>query len=199
MVLPHFLSLALESSHIWIYLIVVLGAIVEGPIVMVASGFLLHQGYFILVPLFLALLIGDLIGDIIWYYIGYFFARPFIRKYGTFFGVTLAMFEKAQDLFHRYHVKILLISKITLGFGLAIGTLLAAGATRVSFRTYLLLNLAGECILITILMILGYFFGKFSDTFSHDVKIGLMICGILIVGIGIFFLNKHFKNKVSQL
>ena len=93
------------------YVLIGVAAIVEGPVLMVACGFLLSQGALTLAPLFTALVLGDLVGDIIWYYIGYFFADPFIARHGHFFSVTPELMDRAKKLFSRYHTNILLISK----------------------------------------------------------------------------------------
>ena len=101
--LPPFLEYSLSFISYFKYFFVFLGAVIEGPIVMIASGFLLSLGTFEAVPLFASLLLGDLVGDIIWYYIGYYFAGFFINKYGKFFGLKPELFEKVKTVFYKYH------------------------------------------------------------------------------------------------
>jgi len=161
---PTFLTYALGFTARAKYPLIFVGALVEGPVLMIAAGFFYRYGVFSLAPLFIALVAGDLVGDIAWYWAGYYFAEPLIRKHGQFIGVTPEIFGKVKGLFADYHEKILFISKITLGFGMAIGVLMTAGATRVPFRKYLVLNLLGEFVFVSALLTIGYFFG---DIYTH--------------------------------
>jgi len=190
--IPNFL-LILTSYK---YLLLFLAIVIEGPILMVASGFLILIGFFEPIPAFLIILAGDLLGDIIWYYIGYFFAEPFLNKYGKFFKLTPEIFEKAKGLFHKYHVKILLISKVTIGFGMSLATLMAAGATHIPLRKYLALNLIGEVILISILLSIGYFFGQLYNSIADTMKIYFVVGIITVFGVSIYYASKYIKYTI---
>src|SRR5207244_3478176 len=131
----------------------------QGPILMVLGGFLLRQGYFDLWPLYFTLLCGDFIGDILWYWIGFLGARPLIERYGRFFSLSPDLFNKLEGGFRRHSTRILLISKLTMGFGFALATLVAAGVSRVPFRKYILLNLIGGFFWTGFLVAIGFFFG----------------------------------------
>ncbi len=193
---PPFLTYILTFASAWRYPLLIAGAIIEGPVIMVASGIMLRTGIFALVPLFLALVIGDLLADIFWYFVGYYFAEPLIRRYGHFFGLTPEKFVVAKELFRRYEAKILFISKVTIGFGMALATVIAAGATRVPFRTYMLLNFLGEVILVSGLLAIGYFFGEVYTRISGDLKIVFVISVIVLVGAATYGLSRYFKNKI---
>ena len=60
-------------------------------------------------------------------------AKAVVHEHGGVFGISYENFEKVQGLFREYHDRILLISKVTIGFGMALATLIVAGATRVPF------------------------------------------------------------------
>jgi membrane protein DedA with SNARE-associated domain len=181
------------------YVLLFLGIVIEGPILMVASGILIHNGFFSLFPAFLVIIFGDLVGDIIWYYIGYFFAEPFLKKYGKFFKITPEIFERAEELFNKYHVKILLISKVTIGFGMSLATLMAAGATRVSLKKYLMLNFLGEVFLVSVLLSIGYFFGQLYTAIDDALKVYFVVGSILVIGIFVFYSTKYIKTHFKQL
>jgi len=116
------------------YPLIFIGTIIEGPILMVACGFFIRFSTLTLMPTYFVLVAGDLLADIAWYYAGYFYAEPVLLKHGKFFSITPEVFDKAKELLRRYHTSILLISKITVGFGLALATIVVAGATKVPFK-----------------------------------------------------------------
>src|SRR4051812_33199865 len=102
------------------YALVFVGCIVEGPIVMVTSGFLLRAAQFQLVPLYFTLMAGDFAADLGWYAVGRFGARKLINRFGHWFNITPEIITKIEKRFHTYQDKILFISKITMGFGFAL-------------------------------------------------------------------------------
>ena len=194
--LPTFLTSALSVVGQFKYPLVFLGVVIEGPILMIAAGFLLHQGVFSLVPLFLMLLLGDLVADVVWYYIGYYFVEPLMKRHGHFLSITPELLEKAKGLFSKYHVQILLISKVTIGFGMALATVTAAGVTRVPFRIFLLVNFIGEFILVAVLLTVGYFFGQLYSSIAEGLKVVFLIVA-LIISTGILFgVSRYVKSKL---
>jgi membrane-associated protein len=194
MTLPLILIHALEAANVVKYPLISVGAFAEGPVVMIATGFLLKQHLLKWVPLVIALIVGDLLGDILWYCVGRYGAEPIMRKYGKWLGFTPKMFEKLKGLFLNHHTYILLISKITLGFGLAKGVLMAAGASKVPFKKFILLNLIGEMVLVAALLLVGYFFGNVYELIPHNYKVIFVILLIAGVIVGLITLSRKTKR-----
>ena len=180
------------------YLLLFLGVIIEGPILMVASGFLLRVGVFEPLPLYIVIILGDLAGDIFWYSVGKRFVQPiFERHEGYFLGISYEKFERIKMLFDKYHESILFISKITLGFGLALGTLIVAGATRVPFKKYLALNFLGEVVLVSSMLLIGYLFGELYVSIQKDLKIISLIGAVALVLISGYGFVRFVKTKIK--
>lgn len=185
MTLPPILGYALTFVGVYRYPLILIGAIAEGPVVMIASGFLARNHIVTLWIAFIVLIIGDLIGDVFWYSIGYFTAEPILKKRGSIAGITVARFGIIKQLFLRNQVKILFISKIALGFGVAKGVLMAAGAVRVPFKKFLLINFLGEIVLASVLVSVGYLFG---DTYTRlAMSARPWFIGILVVVVIVLF------------
>ena len=95
-----------ESSK---YVLLFIGMIVEGPVIMLASGFLYHLGQFSFWPMYLTLVAGDFTADLGWYALGRYGTHRFIFKHSHFFNITeetLKKMEKAYRPFqHRLHPK----------------------------------------------------------------------------------------------
>ena len=197
--LPTFLFYILTVTGQFKYPLVFLATLIEGPLLMIACGFLLHLHIFSLALLLLILILGDLTADIIWYYIGRFLLEPFLKKHGHFLSITPERLAQAKELFRRYHVKILFISKITVGFGLALAMLMAAGAMRIPFRTYFIINLIGEIILVVVLLTIGYFFGALYNLIADSFKISSLIVGAVIFLAFAFGFSRYLKNKIINL
>lgn len=196
--IPYLIEYALSLTATLKYGLIFVGVIVEGPILMVATGFFWSLGVLELLPLFITLVSGDIIGDTVWYFVGYYFAEPFVLKYGKWFSITPELFAKGKDLFTRYHEKILFISKITIGFGMAVVTLLVAGASRMSFKRYLVINVIGEIILVGVLLSLGYLFGELYNYIEKGFKEFFLIGALIIAGLAVYGFANFMKHKIVK-
>jgi membrane-associated protein len=191
------LSNALAIAGAFKYPLLLVGVIVEGPILMVASGFLLRMGFFAPVPLFLTVVLGDLVGDAFWYALGRSVLEKFLRNHGHFLSVTPELFEKAKGLFHRHHERILFISKVSLGFGLSFSTLMVAGAMRIPFRRYMLFNALGELVLVGVLLTTGYLFGHFYNQLARDLRIVTLVGGGIILTAVLVGFSRYIKRTLA--
>lgn len=176
------------------YVIIFPIAIIEGPILTFVCGTLFKLGYFDFWPLYLVLIFGDLAGDFAWYYLGYWTAKPLVKQFGIFLNITPAIFEKLELLFHGHKNKILFLNKISMGFGFTTATLMAAGASRVSIRSYALMNLLGGFIWTGFLMTLGYYFGYLYSTLEKEL--GLMT--LIFAGVVLIFVLNGFRKYWQQ-
>lgn len=165
---------------------------------MVLCGFLLRFGSFDLIPLYGALTFADLIGDTAWYCVGRFWGLPFVKKFGRFFSITEKTLEKATALFHKHHNKILFISKITMGFGFALVTLITAGITKVPFKKYLVFNVSGQLIWTAILLGVGYAFGNIYTSIDKGFRDIALAAIIIIVIAGIYGFGKYISKRIGE-
>ena len=191
-IIIHNLLAWLDSSK---YILLFLGCIVEGPVVMMASGFLFSLGQFNFLPMYLALVSGDFVADIGWYLLGRYGTRHAIFKFGHFVGLTPEVLEKVEVRFRYYHQKILIISKLTMGFGFAVVILLVAGMFKVPFKNYVILNLIGGFIWTAFLIIVGYFFGNIFIVIPRSFKITFFIIIFLSFIFALRYINKYLKTK----
>jgi membrane protein DedA with SNARE-associated domain len=178
------------------YVIIFPIALIEGPILPIIGGFLLRQEYVQILPLFSVLLIGNLIGDSFWYGVGYRWAHPFIARYGKFLNISEELFLKVQDVFQRRAAYILLLSKITMGFGFALVTLIGAGAAKIPFRKYIVLNAIGGTIWIATAMAVGYFFGHVYLLIEKGFRAVSLVTFVAIVILILARLYKYSRKKI---
>ena len=188
----HSILLYLESSK---YILLFIGCIFEGPVIMMASGFLYKLGSFNLLPMYIALVLGDFTADLLWYCLGRFGTRKAIFKFGKIIGLTPAILEKIEDRFRRYHQKILIISKLTMGLGFAAVVLVVAGIFKVPFKNYVILNLIGGFIWTAFLLVIGYFFGNVFTLIPGPAKIVFIIFALIIVIFGLRYANKFLAKQ----
>jgi membrane protein DedA with SNARE-associated domain len=183
--------LFIESSK---YILLFLGTLFEGPLVMLGSGLLYHLGQVSFWPAYLVLVFGDLTADVAWYTVGYWGARPFFNRYGHYFGLNPEVIQKVENRFNRFSDRILIISKLTMGFGLSLATLTIAGMLRVPFWRYAAINLVCGFVWTAFLFYLGYSFGNIYELVPGYFKIVFVICSLLIAFLGIRALNRYLAR-----
>lgn len=192
--------MVLVTSHPYIvYGVIIVLSCAEGPILSMIGGVLVRFGYFPFIPIYAALMIGDLIGDSIWYWIGHRYGHRFIARFGKYFSITEEGFEKVRKIFHHYKHRILLISKMTNGFGLSLVTLTTAGMIRIPFSKYICTNVIGQFVWSGFLIGVGYFFGNaYLKVNSIFAKISIVALSILVIFAFLGY-KKYLRKKAETL
>lgn len=191
-----------EGTLTWLltyrYLVIVPLIIIEGPIVMVVSGFLLRLGYFAFWPVYLVLLLGDLAGDFIWYGVGYYGARRLVRRYGHFLSLTDEVMDRIEEVFKKYQNKILFTSKVTMGLGFALVTLITAGAVRVPLKNYAAFNILGGFVWTSLLVALGYFFGNLYFLVDEAFRLIFLAALAAVFLIALYGFKRYIKQQIIK-
>ena len=177
------------------YLFLILGAPVFGPPVSLAAGIFIRLGSLDLLLTIACLMIIELAGDIVWYSLGFHFGHRFVGFFGAYVGITENHIAKVTALYHRYHDRIILISKLTAGFGIAPTVLFVAGLSRVPFFRYMLINALGQVVWTSTMLSIGYFFGMYVEAVSNDLTRYSVIGGIILFVAIVVGLANHFIQK----
>jgi membrane protein DedA with SNARE-associated domain len=182
----------LQSS---VYFLIFAGCFTEGSVVMITAGVLVHSGFAAFWPALAALMLGDILSDIMWYCMGRFGGRRFMNRWGYLVGATPTIVDKVQHRFHEYHTSILMISKLTMGFGFAIVTLMTAGLLRVPFVRFVAINVSGGLIWVSALFSIGYYFGSILESIPAEMRVAGFFVGALVM----FMLLQYANKKLSTV
>jgi len=180
------------------YAIVAIASFAEGPILAMLCGVLYKLGLVPFTPIYIALMAGDLLGDTVWYSIGYWFGYPFIKRFGKYFSLTESGVESVARIFHKYQNSILIISKMTMGLGFALVTLVTAGIVKIPFKRYITLNFLGQFFWTGFLMIVGYFLGDLYIQINGILGITFVAAIIVVLFFGLIGWGKYMKGKMSE-
>lgn len=183
----------------FVYAIIILVSFIEGPILAMFCGLLVKLGDAPLWPVYLALMLGDLLGDVVWYYVGYHFGNRFIKRFGHYFSVTEEGVNTIKKIFHKYQSHILIISKVTMGFGFALVTLVTAGLVKIPFRQYFILNFLGQFVWTAILLAVGYLFGNLYLTVNGVLGKMSVIALFIVAFVALLGYGKYMKKRMTNL
>ncbi len=187
------------TNHaVLVYLVIMFIGIFEGPAMSIIMGVLLRLGYFSLLPTYIALMTGDLIGDTMWYCLGYYYGHGFVKKFNKWFGVNEEGISKFEGMYHRHKHKILIISKLTTGFGLGIFVLATAGIVRLKYSKFISINFIGQIFWSALLLSAGYLFGHVYSKITSIIG-RILITAILIAIIYcVYRYVKKIRNRIIK-
>ncbi len=195
--MPDFLVHIGDWAGVVKYGLVFVAAFFEGPVVMMTAGFLFHLRQLKFLPMYAALVGGDFAADIMWYGVGYLGARNIIVKYGKFFKMTPQTIDFLEKKFKKHESKVLFISKLTMGLGLAVPILIVAGMLRVSFKKYIIFNLLGGLLWTLFLVIVGSIFGNVYNLIPESFKT-VAVVGIIILFFTLAATLKRYLMKYEN-
>lgn len=181
------------------YIILFPLACVEGPVLALTIGFLVHLGYFNIWGALLLMCAGDFFPDIFYYYLGYIGnEKKYLEKYGSRFQLIKDNFPVIEKLWRDHGYKMMFFSK--LAYGMSTPLLISSGLAKMPFRKFVSRALLVTIFQYSIILALGYYLG-YSATFASDIKIvGLIFAVVLLVFIYIYIkVQKYAKAEMEKL
>lgn len=171
----HILSF-LETSK---YVLLFLGSYFEGSVAMMTGGLLWRLQLVSFWPMYIVLFVADILSDLTWYFLGYFGARRFFTRFGKYVNITPQILDKAEVKFKKHHLRILVISKLTMGFGFATAILATAGMLRVSLVRFITINVVCGIVWTLFLIGIGYYFGNILEHLPKSLQYA-SVAGMII-------------------
>ena len=156
-------------------------AILEGPIVTVVAAYLASLHLLRLVDVIICVIIGDVIGDCILYWVGRGMLDWLPLSLRMRFGVSRRRMAVLIRTFRDNGVRVLVVGKLTHAAGFAV--LIAAGAARMSFGTFVLANFLATIPKSLALVALGYLFGSAHALIAEWFSLGsvVILAGVALV------------------
>lgn len=179
------------------YFIMAPAIFVLGPVVSLAAGVLLRLDVISLIPTCLALATGELGADVLWYWIGRRYGESFVRRFGRYFGITPDSVAYAKDLFGKHHDMIIFSSKLTAGLGFAAVILFTAGLSKVPFRRYMMLNIAGQFLWTAGLLSIGYFLGHIYLRVGNVFEKIALFALIILILISLIGFGRYLRGRMT--
>lgn len=184
------------------YAFLVPGALFIGPLVSLTAGLLIRLDVLELWTTAFVLMATELLGDVFWYWVGDLWGEGFVRRFGRFVGIHPTRVAVVQRLYHTHHDKIIIISKLTAGFGFAPAIYFTAGLSHVPFRRYMVINSIGQIIWTSAMLGIGYYLGHFYLQFNGALERTFFVATVVVVfavvvGFG-HYLWKRFSDTADS-
>jgi membrane protein DedA with SNARE-associated domain len=160
------------------------------------AGYLISQEKMSWTGVILSGTVGSLMGALFNYAIASYLGRPFILKYGKFFGISQGHFMKGETFFLKHGSISTFIGRLIFGIRHYIS--FPAGLCRMNFIKFSLYTALGAGIWVGVLAYIGYFVGDNKDRvaeISRQWGIYIIIgCALLLT---VYILWHKRKQKTS--
>lgn len=166
----------IQSHGLWLLAPI---SVLEGPIVTVVAAWFAAHGLMNVYAVYVICVLGDLVGDAIMYGLGRYGPRILPGRWQLRLGLGRRRRQGLRDHFGALGGRTLIIGKLTHSAGAAV--LLAAGAARMSFWSFLFYNLVGTLPKTLAFVMLGYSAGFALGTIDHYLgRVTLILALVLL-------------------
>ena len=185
----------LQAHGYWVLL---LATILEGPISTAAGAFAASLDILNIYLVILISFLGDLIGDSIYFFIGRYSRKPIIERYGGRVGITPARLVSIEGQLKKHFFKTLVLLKLTPL--LAPPGLMLVGASKVSYKKFILSSLIIIIPTSLIFAALGFYIGAASFQFIKYYKLAreILFVIVIIVIVIAYLLEKKGMKKITD-
>lgn len=171
-------------------------SILEGPIVTVIGGWLASLAIMSPVAVFVCVVLGDVIGDSILYAAGRGVRLDRVPVIGRYFRIPRAKIVPLVKGFREQGVRLLVIGKITQAAGFVV--LIAAGAAKMPYGLFLLVNFLTSIPKSLALMALGYGIGAAHARIASWFSWGSGVMLALLIGGVVVWYILHRRKKLAE-
>lgn len=172
-----------------------LGLPVPEDVILISGGYMAAESAHSVWPMMLTGLVGIMVGDSVIYSLGRRFGmkiaeRPFLRRF-----VTPERLGKVNEMFERHGEKILIAARFMPGVRSV--AFFSAGAMRVRFWKFFLLDGLAALVSAPLWVFLGFKFGSHVVEWAKQFQWALI--GVVVVGIAAFFIRRAVRRKATTV
>jgi membrane protein DedA with SNARE-associated domain len=163
------------------------------------AGYLISQDKMSWAGVILSGTLGSLLGAVFNYAIAVYLGRPFILKYGKYFGVSKEHLVKGEDFFQKHGNISMFVGRLVLGIRHYIS--FPAGLAKMDLKKFCFYTASGAGIWVLILSYIGYFVGNNRETVMKVSKqwgIYILTGCIVLIAVYIIWHKRKQKNHVIK-
>lgn len=166
------------------YAMLLILSLIEGPLVCLCAGIMIHFGYFSPFPAFLIIIVGDVVPNSISYTLGKIsnhgkLTRNLLEK----LNITEKHFEMLEKLWVKNTNKTMFLAK--LAWGLGVPLFMSAGMTTLSFKKFLGSMTLVAALQYSVVLTLGYYLAhsyQLIITSNNYIEFGGLTFSVIIFG-----------------
>ena len=145
------------------------GVPVPGETILLLASFLAYSEQDLQLPwIIVVATVSAALGDNIGFALGYYGGRPLLLRYQSIFRIRNSTISRGEELFAKYGAVTVFLARFVFGMRIIAGPM--AGVLRMSWRKFLLFNVLGAAVWVTVVSLAGYLFGRHWDRLEQGLK-----------------------------
>ncbi|MEN2995238.1 MAG: DedA family protein [Thermodesulfovibrio sp.] len=185
-----------QFSYFGLFFLLILGGLgvpfFPEDLVLIACGVMISVGIIKPVPAVLISYVGLILSDFMLYWAGRKFGRKIVTSPKFEKIISPSKFLIIEEKFRRHSTLIMLLGRLLVGFRTQV--FLLSGITRVSITKFLVIDLFGSAVVLSIMVTAGYVGGKFLESVQKGVWYMKYIVGFLVL-VGVILLLIYLSYK----
>lgn len=170
------------------------GLLVPGESLVLASGFLAHQGILDRFPVMVATATGAIVGDNIGYFLGSRLGRDWLLRRGSRFGLRKRGLAKVEKFFQRQGPKAVFFGRF-VGFARALVPFVA-GASDMPYRKFVVYDALGAVLWTIGFVTLGYVLGASWQVAEKWIgRSGVILAVIAALVVLVVWIHRQRKKQ----
>jgi membrane protein DedA with SNARE-associated domain len=170
------------------------GIPVPGETILLLASFLAYSQHELQLPwIIVVATIAATIGDNIGFALGYYGGRPLLTRYQAAFRIQNKTVIRAEELFARYGAVTVFFARFLFGMRIIAGPL--AGGLRMPWRKFMIFNVLGAAVWVTVISSAGYLFGRHWERLVRDMKWFDIAVALLVLLAAAFLWWRHRRES----
>ncbi len=167
------------------------GVPVPGETILLLASFLAYSEHKLALPWIIVVgVCAATLGDNLGFAIGSYGGRPLLERYQKTLRIRPAVLARGEQLFACYGSATVFVARFIAGLRIVAGPL--AGVLRMPWRKFLLFNLLGAMLWVSVIAGVGYLFGRHWDALVDMVQDANIVVAIVVVlGCALFWWKRR--------
>lgn len=172
------------------------GVPVPGETILLLASFLAYSEHDLRLPwIIVVATVSAALGDNLGFALGYYGGRPLLLRYQSIFRIRNSTISRGEELFAKYGAVTVFFARFVFGMRIIAGPM--AGVLRMSWRKFLLFNVLGAAVWVTVVSLAGYLFGRHWDRLEEGLK-RFDVVVLVVVLLGAAFLWWRNRNNGAK-
>jgi len=167
------------------------GLPVPGETVLLLASFLAYSEHSLKLEWIIPIgIVAATIGDNIGFYLGHRGGRPLLNRYQKMFRIQDEIVARGERLFEQYGPATIFLARFIFGLRVIAGPL--AGVLRMPWKKFAVFNFLGASLWVTVISLVGYFFGSEWDTLLHYMKrFNFILASVFVLALVVMWWRKR--------
>jgi len=173
------------------------GIPVPGETVLLFASFLAYDEGELRLPYLIVLGIAACtLGDNLGYLLGHRGGRRLLERYQHIFRIRDRTIRRGERLFERHGHVAIFFARFIFGMRVIAGPL--AGVLRMPWRQFVIFNFLGASVWVTIISLVGYFFGSEWDTLVKVMGRVNLVIAIVVLAALVFVWHRYRERMANE-